>query len=80
MKAIVNLEYGPPDVLELEDVDMPVVQRDEVLVRVLAAAVNTGDGTSGTPYVLRLATGLRRPRNRSLASRSPGGLRRSAAT
>jgi NADPH:quinone reductase-like Zn-dependent oxidoreductase len=68
MKAIVNHEYGPPGVLALEDVDVPVIRRDEVLVRVLAAAVNPGDWDvmHGTPYVLRLATGLRRPRNKVL--------------
>jgi NADPH:quinone reductase-like Zn-dependent oxidoreductase len=68
MKAIVNHEYGPPGVLALEDVDMPVIRRDEVLVRVLAAAVNPGDWDvmHGTPYVLRLTTGLRRPRNKIL--------------
>jgi NADPH:quinone reductase-like Zn-dependent oxidoreductase len=65
MKAIVNHEYGPPDVLRLEDVDTPVARGDEVLVRVLGAAVNPGDWDvmHGTPYVLRLTTGLRRPRN-----------------
>ena len=42
MKAIVNHVYGPPGVLELEDVDTPVPRGDEVLVRVLAAAVNPG--------------------------------------
>lgn len=68
MKAIVNHEYGPPGVLGLEDVDVPVITRDEVLVRVLAAAVNPGDWDvmHGTPYVLRLTTGLRRPSNKVL--------------
>jgi len=65
MKAIVYHEYGPPGVLKLEEVDTPVPAPDEVLVRVLGAAVNPGDWDvmHGTPYVLRLATGLRRPRN-----------------
>jgi NADPH:quinone reductase-like Zn-dependent oxidoreductase len=51
MKAIVNHEYGPPAVLELEDVDTPVTRADEVLVRVLGAAVNPGvwDVMHGTP-------------------------------
>lgn len=68
MKAIVNHEYGSPDVLELEDVSMPVVKSDEVLVRVFAAAVNPGDWDimHGTPYVLRLVTGLRKPRSKVL--------------
>jgi NADPH:quinone reductase-like Zn-dependent oxidoreductase len=68
MKAVVNREYGPPGGLELEDVDTPIARGDEVLVRVLAAAVNPGDWDvmHGTPYVLRLTTGLRRPRNKVL--------------
>lgn len=68
MKAIVNHEYGSPKVLELEDVDKPVPRGDEVLVRVLGAAINPGDWyvMHGTPYVLRLTSGLRRPRNKVL--------------
>ncbi len=68
MKAIVNHEYGPPGVLELEDIDTPVAKDDEVLVRVLGAGVNPGDWDvmHGMPYVLRPMTGLRRPRNKVL--------------
>lgn len=68
MKAIVNRVYGSPAVLELAEVDRPVPRADEALVRVLACAVNPGDWDvmHGTPYVLRLATGLRRPRNQVL--------------
>jgi NADPH:quinone reductase-like Zn-dependent oxidoreductase len=64
MKAIVQVKYGSPDVLQLKDVDKPVVKDDEVLVRVQAAAVNIGDWhlLRGVPYVMRLAVGLRRPR------------------
>jgi NADPH:quinone reductase-like Zn-dependent oxidoreductase len=64
MKAIVQSEYGSPDVLELKDVDKPVVKDDEVLVRVRAAAVNPPDwaGVHGVPYIVRLAFGLRRPK------------------
>ncbi len=68
MKAIVYHEYGSPDVLELEDVDKPVVKNDEVLVRVLGVAVNPGDWDllNGTPYLFRMIFGLRKPRNRVL--------------
>jgi NADPH:quinone reductase-like Zn-dependent oxidoreductase len=68
MKAIVSQEYGPPRVLALRDVETPAPSSDEALVRVLAAAVNPGDWDvmHGTPYVLRLTTGLRRPRNKVL--------------
>src|SRR4051795_1204922 len=64
MRAIVQDKYGSPDVLELREVDKPVVKDDEVLVRVRAAAVNIGDWhlLRGVPYVMRLGIGLRRPR------------------
>jgi NADPH:quinone reductase-like Zn-dependent oxidoreductase len=65
MKAIIQDEYGPPDVLELRDVDKPTVDEDEVLVRVRAAAVNPADShlLRGTPRIMRLGFGLRRPKN-----------------
>jgi NADPH:quinone reductase-like Zn-dependent oxidoreductase len=64
MKAIVQVQYGSPEVLQLKDVDKPVVKDDEVLVRVQAAAVNIGDWhlLCGVPYVMRLGVGLRKPR------------------
>jgi NADPH:quinone reductase-like Zn-dependent oxidoreductase len=64
MKAIVQTRYGSPDVLQLRDVDKPVIKDDEVLVRVRAAAVNIGDWhlLRGMPYVVRLVAGLRAPR------------------
>jgi NADPH:quinone reductase-like Zn-dependent oxidoreductase len=43
MKAIVQNDYGSPDVLELKEIDKPVVKNDGVLVRVHAAAVHAGD-------------------------------------
>lgn len=66
MKAIVQDEYGSPDdVLELKDIDKPVVKDDEVLVRVHAASIHVGDWVSvrGVPYIMRPVTGLLRPKN-----------------
>jgi NADPH:quinone reductase-like Zn-dependent oxidoreductase len=67
MKAVVQDEYGSPDdVLELQDIDKPVVNDDEVLVRVHAAGVHIGDWlvTGGLPYIIRLmGFGLRKPKN-----------------
>src|SRR4029453_17598688 len=56
MKAIVQGRYGPPEFLELRDVDQPVPAADEVLVRVHAVAVNALDWhvMRGDPYVARL--------------------------
>ena len=65
MKAIMRSEYGfPLNVLELKDVDMPVIRDDEVLVRVRAASVNAGDVAQvrGSPYIIRPAYGMRRPK------------------
>ena len=65
MKAIVYREYGSPAVLRLADVEEPAVNDDEVLVQVLGAAINPGDWylLGGTPYLLRLGTGLSKPKN-----------------
>jgi len=64
MRAIVQDTYGSADVLELRDIDRPKIGDGEVLVRVHAASVHVGDVIvmSGSPYVMRMATGLRRPK------------------
>ncbi len=66
MRAIMQDEYGPAGVLRLQHIDRPAVGDDQVLVRVRASSVNIGDlfMMTGTPYILRLAFGLRRPRIR----------------
>ncbi|MEH0983087.1 NAD(P)-dependent alcohol dehydrogenase [Micromonospora sp. CPCC 205556] len=66
MKAIAQDGYGPPQVLELRDVDVPTVGDTDVLVRVRAAGVDPGVWhlTTGLPYPVRLGYGLRRPRHR----------------
>jgi hypothetical protein len=43
VKAIVYERYGPPDVLELKDIDKPAVADDGVLVRIRAASANPYD-------------------------------------
>ena len=66
MKALVYDTFGPPgDVLELRDVDKPVVTDDGVLVRVHASSVNPAEWhfVTGTPYLARFAFGLRKPRS-----------------
>ncbi|MFD0467104.1 hypothetical protein ACFQ0B_01350 [Nonomuraea thailandensis] len=45
MKAIRYHAYGPPDVLRLEDTDLPAVGPGDVLIRVRAASVNPWTGT-----------------------------------
>jgi len=66
MKAIVQEGYGAPErVLKLEEVARPSVGDDDVLIRVRATSVNTPDWitVAGTPRLLRLKSGLRRPSN-----------------
>src|SRR5664280_1303898 len=64
MKAIVYYNYGPPDVLKYEEIEKPTAGDDEVLVRVRATSVNPLDWhfMRGTPYFVRIMTGLRRPK------------------
>ena len=68
MKAAVRDRYGPPEVVELREIDTPAPADDEVLVHVRAASVNPADWyeTTGTPYVGRVPMGLRKPKQRVL--------------
>ena len=74
MRAVVHDRYGPPDVLRLEDVERPVPEDDEVLIRVHATTVNRTDcGMRGAePFFVRFLTGLRRPRRRILGMELAG--------
>jgi NADPH:quinone reductase-like Zn-dependent oxidoreductase len=69
MKAMVNTVYGPPEVLQLQEVEKPTPKEDEVLVKVLAVGVNGSDweGLSGKPLYARLG-GLRKPSAHILGS------------
>ena len=66
MKAVVRHEYGPPDVLALEDVEIPAVGEDDVLVPVRAASVNPYDHhmLTGYPYLAQVEGGLRKPKQK----------------
>jgi NADPH:quinone reductase-like Zn-dependent oxidoreductase len=73
MRAVAVDRYGPPDVARVVEVPRPVPRQDDVLVRVIAAAVTSGDARirgarfpPGFGLPARLAFGLRRPRRRIL--------------
>ena len=71
MKAIVYDKYGPPDVLELQEVEKPVVKDDEVLVKVHAASVNPADWhvMRADPFLIRLmGMGLLKPKSKILGA------------
>jgi len=65
MKAVVQDRYGSADVFQLREIERPRPRADEVVVRVHAAGVDFGVWhlMAGVPYAVRLAVGLRRPRN-----------------
>jgi len=65
MKAVVINAYGSPEAIELKEVAVPTIKEDEVLVRVHAASLNAGDlfALRGSPWLIRLSVGLRRPKN-----------------
>ncbi len=64
MKAAVYSQYGPPHVLQIKDVERPVPQDNEVLVKVCAASINPREWhfLRGSPYFVRLLAGLRKPK------------------
>ncbi len=67
MKAIVYTQYGPPDVLHLEEVDKPVPGDHEVLVKVKATSINSWDYDLLTGTLLgRLFGGLRKPKHKTI--------------
>ena len=81
MKAIVHERYGPPDVLELREVELPAISDEQVLVRVHASSVNPVEwyGVTGRMFVRPSGTGSAVPRawrRRRLA----GGSRQSGRT
>jgi NADPH:quinone reductase-like Zn-dependent oxidoreductase len=64
MKASICPKYGSPDVLRIKQVKKPTPKDNEVLIKVYATTVNRTDLgiLQGKPYLMRLATGLSKPR------------------
>jgi NADPH:quinone reductase-like Zn-dependent oxidoreductase len=68
MKAVTYSRYGNPEVLQVTTLEHPVPQKNEMLIRVMAAGLDYGQWhlMSGKPYAMRLATGLTKPKQRVL--------------
>ncbi len=64
MKAIVCKKYGPPEVLQMEEVEKPAPDENQVLIKVHAASINAGDYRTMNPdaFVIRLMSGLLKPK------------------
>ncbi|MED0876251.1 NAD(P)-dependent alcohol dehydrogenase [Bacillus mobilis] len=70
MKAIICTKYGPPNVLKLQNIEKPTPKKNEVLVKIQATSVTTGDcrmRSFASPLLfwipMRLVLGIRKPRN-----------------
>ena len=79
MKAMIYTEYGSPDILHLKTIEKPMPQDNEVLIKVKATTVTSGDCRlrsttvpSGLWLPTRIAFGLRKPRNTILGSELAG--------
>ena len=79
MKAIVCTKYGPPEVLQLQEVEKPVQKDDEVLIRIYGTTVTAGDTElRGLKFpffmrlLMRLGLGFRRPRKKILGQELAG--------
>lgn len=74
MKAIVYTKYGPPDVLQLTEVEKPAPSETEVLIKIYAATVNRTDCgfLRAEPFVVRFFSGLMKPKNAILGNEFAG--------
>jgi NADPH:quinone reductase-like Zn-dependent oxidoreductase len=65
MKAIICTKYGSPDVLQLQEVEKPIPNNNEVLIKIHASSVTRADTMMrrGTPFYGRLFIGLSKPKN-----------------
>ena len=70
MKAIVFAKYGSPDVLQLKQVEKPVPQDNEVLIKIHASSINPFDWRTmrAKPFFIRLQEGLLKPKNKRLGA------------
>lgn len=74
MKAALFQQYGPPEVMQIVEVEKPTPEDNEVLIRVHASTVTSGDARvrRADPFLVRLFFGLRAPKKHILGSELSG--------
>lgn len=74
MRAIINTEYGPPEVVQLMELAKPSPKDNEVLIKVYATTVNRTDCgfRSAEYFISRFFSGLFRPKNKTLGNEFAG--------
>ena len=76
MNAIVYTHYGSPEVLQLKEVEKPLPEENEVLVKVRAATVNRTDCANLTakPFIMRFSLGLFKPKKKIMGTEFAGDI------
>jgi len=76
MKAIVYTQFGPPEVLQLKEVEKPLPEENEVLIKVRATTVNRTDCANLTakPFIMRFSLGLFNPKKKIMGTEFAGDI------
>ncbi len=74
MKAAIYIKYGPPEVIQIKEVEKPIPKDNEVLIKVYATTVSTVDSIfrKGKNFFARMATGILRPKSNILGTEFAG--------
>lgn len=80
MKAIIWTEYGPPEVLKLQEVDKPQPKNNEILIKIYASSVTMGDCemrslrlSPGLAFFIRIFNGIKKPKRITILGQDLAG-------